>query len=158
DRRRHRAGPVPQGGGCVQAHPRPGRRPVPVGSAMQTVHVRVNDAATGQPTPVRIRFTGPDGTYHAPLGRLTDFPTGSNEDVGGNLLHGDRKYAYIDGTCEIRLPPGPTLIEVSKGPEYRPLREEIALRAGQLAVRLGVQRWRDLRREGWYAGDTRAHF
>ena len=27
-----------------------------------TVHVRVNDAATGQPTPVRIRFTGPDGT------------------------------------------------------------------------------------------------
>jgi hypothetical protein len=125
---------------------------------MQTVHVRVNDAATGQPTPVRIRFTGADGAYHAPLGRLTEFATGSNEDVGGNLLYGDKKYAYIDGTCEIPLPPGPTVIEVGKGPEYLPLREETVLRPGQLAVRLTVQRWRDLRREGWYAGDTRAHF
>jgi hypothetical protein len=125
---------------------------------MQTVHVRVNDTATGQPTPVRIRFAGADGTYYAPLGRLTDFATGSNEDVGGNLLYGDKKYAHIDGTCEIGLPPGPILVEVSKGPEYLPVRQEVALKAGQLSLRLTVQRWRDLRREGWYAGDSRAHF
>ena len=29
---------------------------------LQPVHVRVNDAATGQPTPVRLRVIGPDGT------------------------------------------------------------------------------------------------
>ena len=43
---------------------------------LQTVHVRVNDAATGQPTPVRIRFEGPGGEYFAPFGRLTEFATG----------------------------------------------------------------------------------
>jgi hypothetical protein len=125
---------------------------------MQTVHVRVNDAATGRPTPVRVRFTGPDGTYYAPFGRLTDFATGRNEDVGGNLLYGDKKYAYIDGTCEIRLPPGPVRVEVSKGFEYKPLEQEITLKPGQLAMRLTIQREFDLRRSGWYAGDSRAHF
>jgi hypothetical protein len=125
---------------------------------MQTVHVRVNDAATGQPTPVRVRFAGPDGTYYAPLGRLADFATGSNEDVGGNLLYGDKKYAYIDGTCEVALPPGPIVVEVSKGPEYIPIREEVPLKTGQLSLRLTIQRWSDLRRDGWYAGDSRAHF
>ena len=43
-----------------------------VSHKLQTVHVRVNDA-TGQPTPVRVRFTDDDGVYYAPLGRLTDF-------------------------------------------------------------------------------------
>jgi hypothetical protein len=124
---------------------------------MQTVHVRVNDAATGQPTPVRIRFTGPDGTYYAPFGRLTDFATGWNQDVGGNLLYGEKKYAYIDGTCEIRLPPGPIVLDVSKGPEYLPVRQEVILRPGQLSLRPAVQRWSDLRRDGWYAGDSGAH-
>ena len=38
--------------------------------ALHTVHVRVNDAATGQPTPVRIQFTDENGTYYAPFGRL----------------------------------------------------------------------------------------
>jgi hypothetical protein len=125
---------------------------------MQTVHVRVNDAATGRPTPVRVRFTGPDGTYYAPFGRLTDFATGWNEDVGGNLLYGDKKYAVIDGTCEVRLPPGPVHVEVRKGFEYVPLDQEVTLKQGQLALRLTVGRWCDLRREGWYAGDARAHF
>jgi hypothetical protein len=125
---------------------------------MQTVHVRVNDAATGRPTPVRVRFTGPDGTYYAPFGRLTDFATGWNEDVGGNLLYGDAKYAYIDGTCEIRLPPGLVRVEVWKGFEYVPLAQEVTLKPGQLALRLTVQREYDLRRSGWYPGDSRAHF
>ena len=37
---------------------------------LQTVHVRVSDVATGQPTPCRVRFTDEGGVYHAPLGRL----------------------------------------------------------------------------------------
>ena len=53
---------------------------------MHTVHVRVNDAATGKPTPCRVRFTDAEGRYYAPFGRLTEFATGRNEDVGGNVL------------------------------------------------------------------------
>jgi hypothetical protein len=126
---------------------------------LQTVHVRVNDAATGQPTPVRIRFATPVGEYFAPLGRLTTFAESDmGVGVGGNVLHGDKKYAYIDGTCEVRLPTGSLTVEISKGPEYQPLLSEIVLPPGKLALRFELHRWIDLRDQGWYSGDTRAHF
>ncbi|HMF16344.1 MAG TPA: CehA/McbA family metallohydrolase [Gemmataceae bacterium] len=125
---------------------------------LQTVHVRVNDAQTGQPTPVRIRFTDAAGNYYAPFGRLTEFATGVNQDVGGNLQLGKAKYAVIVGTCEIALPPGPITIDIKKGFEYRPLHQEIHLGPGQLSLRFNLVRWLDLRNEGWYSGDGRAHF
>jgi hypothetical protein len=129
-----------------------------VSGKLQTVHVRVTDAATGKPTPARIRFTDAGGTYYAPFGRLAKFATGVGEDVGGNVLLGDEPHAYIDGACEIALPPGPIHVAIDKGPEYRPLREEIDLLPGKLALRFVIERWADLRAEGWYSGDTRSHF
>jgi hypothetical protein len=129
-----------------------------VSTGFHTVHVRINDAATGQPTPVRIRFAGPEGKYLAPFGRLTEFATGPNQDVGGNVLLGMKPYAYIDGSCEIRLPAGPIQVEISKGPEYLPQRLETVLSSGKLALRFTVERWTNLRAQQWYSGDTRAHF
>jgi hypothetical protein len=124
---------------------------------MHTVHVRVNDAATGKPTPCRVRFTDAEGRYYAPLGRLTWFATQPNEDVGGNLQLGDKKYAYIDGACEIQLPAGLITVEISKGFEYKPLSEQVHLSAGKLALRFTLERWADLRAESWYSGDVWVH-
>ena len=121
---------------------------------MHTVHVRVNDAATSKPTPCRIRFTDAEGRYYAPLGRLTVFSTGWYEDAGGNVQIGDKKYAYIDGKCEIQLPAGLLTVEISKGFEYKPLREQTMLTAGKLALRFTLERWADLRADGWYSGDS----
>ena len=121
------------------------------------VHVRVNDAATGQPTPCRIRFTDPQGRYYAPLGRLTKFALGDNEDVGGNVKYRGKEYAYIDGQCEILLPHGQLQVEIHKGPEYKPVCQELKHVTGKLALRFTMERWIDLRREGWYSGDIRAH-
>jgi hypothetical protein len=129
-----------------------------VSTREHTVHVRINDAATGEPTPVRIRFVNRLGEYFAPLGHPAEFATGENEDVGGNLLLYQRRFAYIDGTCDVPLPPGPVRMEVRKGLEYRPLVEEVTLGPGQLTLRRSVERWTDLRREGWYSGDCRAHY
>ena len=127
-------------------------------SGLQQVHLRVNDAATGQPTPVRIRVTDGDGKYHAPLGRLTHFASGPNQEVGGNVLLGGKPWAYIDGACEIELPPGPIHVSIAKGPEYTPVEADVQLTAGKLALRLQIERWRDVRRDGWHSGDTRVHF
>lgn len=139
-------------------------------AGIHTVHVRVNDAATGQPTPCRIRFTGPDGTYYAPFGRQVEFANGWNEDLGGNLflerrVKGEdgkntvdaRKYAFIDGTCEISVPGGAIRVEVHKGPEYKPIFQEINQPFGKMALRLTLERWIDLRAQGWYSGDTRCY-
>jgi len=127
-------------------------------TALHTVHVRVNDAATGQPTPVRIRLTDAEGNYYPPLGRLAQFATGRGQDVGGNLLLGAKQYAYIDGTCEVPLPAGPIRAEFCKGPEYRPQIVETQLAPGKLALRLSIERWTNLREQGWYSGDTRCHY
>src|SRR5262249_42878961 len=98
------------------------------------------------------------GEYFAPFGRLTEFATGRNQDVGGNLLLGRKAYAYIDGTCEVALPPGPVHVEIHKGPEYTPQHLEMSLGPGKMALRLGVGRWIDVRKAGWSSGDTRTPF
>jgi len=125
---------------------------------MHTVHVRVNDAATGKPTPCRVRFTDAEGRYYAPFGRLAKFATGRNQEVGGNVLIGMKPHTYIDGTCEIRLPVGPIHVEINKGPEYTPQRLQVNVGPGKLALRFTVERWTNMRSEGWYSGDTRCHF
>jgi hypothetical protein len=125
---------------------------------MLTVHVRVNDAATNRPTPVRVRFTDERGGEHVPFGRLARFAEQQGIDVGGSVRIGPERFAYIDGACEIRLPAETVLVEATKGPEYSPPRRQVTLAPGQISLRLGVERWIDLRQEGWYSGDTRAHF
>jgi hypothetical protein len=125
-----------------------------VSAKLQSVHVRVNDKATGEPTPCRVRFTGSDGTYYAPFGRLTEFATGYGQDVGGNLLLRDgKKYAIIDGSCEIQIPPGPIRVEISKGFEYLPINQQIDLKQGQLSIRMTLERWHNAREAGWHCGD-----
>src|SRR5438309_9455807 len=117
---------------------------------MLTVHVRVNDAATNRPTPLRVRFLDEAGNEYVPFGRLARFAEGPGVDVGGSVRLGAERFAYIDGACEIRLPAGNILVEGTKGPEYSPLRRQVTLGPGQISLRLGVERWVDLRQEGWY--------
>jgi hypothetical protein len=124
---------------------------------MLTVHVRVNDSATGKPTPVRVRFLDSAGVYRPPLGRLAEFATGPGEDVGGSVRLGAGRFAYIDGSCEVPLPAGRITVEGHKGPEYLPLSEEPVLGPGKISLRLAIERWIDLRPQGWYSGDCRAH-
>ena len=125
---------------------------------MLTVHLRINDPVTKQPTPVRLAITGPDGESYHPLGRSPLIPSGRYEALGGQLLWQGKRWAIIDGACEIRLPAEvPLLIEVSKGPEYVPLAETVTLGPGQLALRYTLERHCDLAAEGWYSGDTRCH-
>src|SRR5262245_26673863 len=124
---------------------------------MFNVHVRVNDAATGQPTPVRLRISDAAGRVYPPLGRVAEFATGKNEDVGGHVMLGGERWYYIDGACEVPLPGGvPLVIEATKGPEYTPIRHETTLGVGQMALRLTLSGASEL--DGWFAGDTRCHF
>jgi hypothetical protein len=123
----------------------------------QVVHIRINDAATGKPTPVRLRLCH-DGRYLPPLGRANRIPVAWGESVGGSLRVTGGAYAYVDGACEARLPAGAIHVQASKGPEYAPLSGTEELRVGQLAMRLRIEQRFNLTAEGWYAGDTNAQF
>jgi hypothetical protein len=126
---------------------------------MLTVHLRINDAATGRPTPVRLCVTGPDGTSFPPLGRAAEFPTGRNEDVGGHLKIGAERWYYIDGACEIPLPAEVLLrLRATKGPDYTPIDQTVTLGAGQISLRLPIERRINFRSDGWVSVDARCHF
>jgi hypothetical protein len=120
---------------------------------LQQVHVRVNDTATGKPTPCQICFKDAEGNYYAPYGRTARFASNlirwwSRIYMSGTLV----RSAYIDGTCEIQLPAGPVHVSIQKGPEYEPIERRIDLPLGKAALRFELQRLFDPRASGWYSG------
>jgi hypothetical protein len=66
-------------------------------------------------------------------------------------------WAYVDGSCEVVLPPGPVTAAVSGGYDYLPLTEQVTLGVGQLALRLALQRRPQARPDGWLSADSRCH-
>jgi len=126
---------------------------------MLTVHVRINDATTAKPTPVRLRISDERGTHYPPLGRDVQFPLGRNEDVGGRLSIERESWFVVDGSCEVPLPAGvPLRVQATKGPEYLPVDETVTLGPGQMALRFTVERMIDMKAKGWASGDARCHF
>ncbi len=126
---------------------------------MLNVHVRITDSTTQQPTPARLRISTTEGIHFAPLGYAPEFPTGRNEAVGGQLALGGERWFYCDGTCEIALPHCvPLRVQLSKGPEFTPVDEQVTLGAGQLALRFQITRSIDRRVAGWTRLDSRCHF
>ncbi|MGQ9632390.1 MAG: CehA/McbA family metallohydrolase [bacterium] len=122
------------------------------------VHVAVEDATTGKPTPVRVHFRAPDGRYFPPYGHRHEVNDNWFEDYGGDLKLGNVQYAYVPGDFQIELPVGDVYVEIVKGFEYQPLRAKLAIEPGQRELKLRIQRPIDLRREGWVTADTHVHF
>ena len=117
-------------------------------SGKQWVHVRVEDADTGQPVGTRVHFRSEHGAYLAPHGHQADVNVAWFEDMGGDCKTGGVPYAYIDGTCQIDLPIGPVYAEVVRGFEYQPLRQQVEIKPGQNALTLKVKRAFDMKQRG----------
>lgn len=122
------------------------------------VHVTVEDASTGRPTPVRVHFRAPDGRYLPPYGHRHEVNDNWFEDYGADLKLGSTQYAYVDGRFQIELPVGEVYVELAKGFEYQPLRRKLHIEPGQRELRLKIRQAMDLRREGWVTADTHVHF
>lgn len=117
----------------------------------QVTHLRINDAISGRPTPVRLHLSTSDGTTLVPLGRLKS-PPEPKPIAPGHLIWEDQWWTYIDGAAEALLPDGPLHVRLAKGPEAPLSETTVNRRVGQMALRLGLQtRWS--RPRGWYSGD-----
>jgi hypothetical protein len=125
------------------------------------VKVRVTDGRSGETLPCRIAFHSLEGVpypphgHHAPV--FSNLDTW-NVDVGGDLRLGQIAYAYTDGTCEGWLPRGRVLVDLACGYEYEPVRRWVEIEPGQQDLALQLERWTDMKAEGWYSGDTHVHF
>ena len=150
-----------------------GRRHVPVRAVTWTVeparfaHPEPADAHRSRPSKRRSHATADTGArslerrrglhLFRPFGRLTEFATEVGVDVGGNVELGSRKYAYIDGTCEVGQPSGAVTVEVFKGFEYIPFakRSELGERSSHCGSTSNAG---STAAQGWYSGDTWAKY
>ncbi|MCP5110603.1 MAG: CehA/McbA family metallohydrolase, partial [bacterium] len=113
---------------------------------LATLRVRLVDGA-GQPAPARVYLTAADGLGYAPSGTINRFAA----------LPGEQ-YFHADGSFEIELPAGKTLIEAPRGQEYELARQEVILKPGQITdIRLPLKRWTNMAAEGWYSADAHIH-
>lgn len=120
--------------------------------------ITIEDASTGQPTPARVHFRAPDGRYLPPYGHRHEVNDNWFEDYGADLKLGSTQYAYVDGRFKIELPVGEVYVELSKGFEYRPLRQKLAIKPGQQELKLHLERPINWRSNGWVTADTHVHF
>ena len=135
-----------------------------------TVSIRILDAATGDPTPVRVRLADSAGVTPRVTGALPvsesaiGIPTaaipvfyGRNDHAEGYLLQPDGSF-YVDGSFEAALPPGRYTLALSKGPEYVAQSLTLDLAAGRRATRTyRIARWIDMPLRGWYSADDHVH-
>ncbi|GBD37250.1 hypothetical protein HRbin36_02380 [bacterium HR36] len=97
------------------------------------------------------------GQPRLPLGYLPDPPVAPGQEVGGHLVSQGKVWAYIDGSCEVRLPPGRVTVEVWHGPAYAPTVWETDRGQGRIAIRVRLSQVL-APPPGWHWADTRVHF
>jgi hypothetical protein len=68
-------------------------------------------------------------------------------------------FFYADGTFEIDVPPGPTIVTLERGFEHSLASESIDLAAGETReLTLSSRRFVDMKSQGWIGGDTHIHW
>lgn len=106
---------------------------------LATLRGVITDAVTGRPTPCTVTIT----------------------DAHGKIVQESAAFSAgfrSSGQFEKLLPPGPTRIRVTRGFETRAVTNDVVLRSGKVTtLKLVLERIVDLRRRGWYAGDSHAH-
>jgi hypothetical protein len=132
--------------------------PLDPGPDAAVLRVRIIDAATREQTSATVSVN--DGHYEPDQDpyREYSFRRSANRHVGSIRWRKVPYYVYTDGRFEVRVPPGPAVLEVRKGYEYRPVELTLATRAKETTdVEIVLERAIDMAALGWYSGDTHIH-
>ena len=109
-----------------------------------TLTVRILDAATGLPTPVRVRLQNQNGERPKVHGAVAVSESaipiprqaiavmfGTQDRAEGYAIQPDGSF-YVDGSFDVRLPPGTYTLAISKGFEYLRETPSIELKPGDV--------------------------
>jgi hypothetical protein len=135
-----------------------------------TLSVRIIDAATGNPTPVRVRLQDSNGNRPRVTGaaaisesaipipkQAVGVMWGWDDRAQGYSLQPDGAF-YVDGAFDVQAPPGVYTLSMSKGFEYRQQQATITLNGGESVAReYRLERWIDMPSRGWYSSDDHIH-
>ena len=78
------------------------------------------------------------------------------EGAHGHVEYLDRRWCYVDGNFTLNAADSQATIEVRRGPETLPLKEEIDLSSGKKVFAL--ERWIRMSDEGFVSGDGHVHY
>jgi hypothetical protein len=135
-----------------------------------TLAVRIMDAATGQPIPARVRLQNEKGERPKVRGAVAVSESaipiprqaiavmfGTQDRAEGFAIQPDGSF-YVDGSFDVRLPPGTYTLAISKGFEYLRETQNIELKPGTSVTRdYKLRRWVDMPARGWYSADDHIH-
>jgi TolB protein len=114
----------------------------------------VVDQTTGAPLAARVSVTGPDGRDYAP----DDAWRHADIAFDRAARSGPDRYFDVDGSARLAVPAGTLTIDVTRGPEYRPVHREVTVAAGRAdSVRISLARLANLPAQGWWSGDLHVH-
>lgn len=100
-----------------------------------------------RPAAARVYLTAADGLAYAPKGSINRYAALPAE-----------PYFHASGAFEIEVPAGRTVIEATRGIEYKLTRQEIEIVPGRSATaRLRLERWTDMAARGWHSSDAHIH-
>ncbi len=119
----------------------------------------IKDHETGEPIYSRVHIKDAKGAYWPVNGHPKKIRLGSAQDAGGDVQIANKNYAYVKPDFTIDLPDGKYSIEIFHGMEYRPIKQTFTVDKTQVEpLSIGLYRWIDMNKEGWYSGDTHTHF
>jgi hypothetical protein len=132
------------------------------------VRVRIFDGA--RPTSVRVHLEDSHGVRPKARGAVAVSDTaipipkqaiavmyGQNDRAQGYADQPDGSF-YVDGSFDVRVPPGTYRFTLSKGFEYEPQTVTLELAPGASVTRdIHLTRWIDMPKRGWYSSDDHIH-
>lgn len=142
----------------------------PIVEAFGRMALEVRDEGGGKLTAARVGIYSDSGRFPLPSEDallLRNSLTGASRvmnlaGIGQSLPPWpakNRTVFYVNGQYGARLPAGEYELIVAKGPEHRLARERFSVEENRTTlVRIRLQRWRDMAREGWYSGEDHMHY
>lgn len=128
--------------------------------APATLRVRVLDHEAGDATPARLFVLGPDGVHRhgGPFAEAAVFAAKPELELPVPASY-RLPFFYVDGVCELRVPPGRVRVTAERGFEHRRPSSVVEATAGATTdVTLEVGRFFDAAAHGWVSGDTHVHW
>jgi hypothetical protein len=126
--------------------------------AYRPVRLRVVEKGTQKPAAVRLHLHGEGGEYLPPKGHHRKVNPYWFEDNYAEFVNGHNQYCYIPGECVVDLPLGKVFVEISRGYEIAPIRNDFMVTEETDEIVFELERVLHWREKGWITADTHVHF